>query len=320
MRYEKKVLSLSIALGVLLAAWALGMIFSPERSAARSESASLASGKKADAASIELTSPGAAPLVLSKSSGSWTLAEGPSKLPVQSSRVDNLLGSLYEPGRLRVAARSKAAWADFQLEEGKAKRVVVKDAAGKVLSDVYVGGYGPTGSEAYLRREGSERSYAADSSIAAYVGYARAAWLDLKVLGGAVVADVQSVSVRSSIALDGKGKGPLSLDWTARREGQLWKIGSAEADAQSVESLIRSATAIQGEDIVAAPPAEAFSPVAARVELAFSSGVSKVLEVGAQAGENRFYLRAAGNPLVYLVSDYGVRAMLKSPADLAKKN
>jgi hypothetical protein len=319
MRYEKKVLSLSIVLGVLLTAWALGTIFSPARSTARSESASLASGKKADAASIELTSPGAAPILLSKTGDSWTLADGSAKLPVQASRVDNILDSLFKAGRLRVAARSKAAWADFQLEDGKAKRAVVKDAAGKTLADVSAGGYGPTGSEVYLRRAGSDSSYAADAAIASFLGYGRGALLDLKVLGGAVVADVQSVSVRSKIALDGKEKPALSLDWTARRDAQAWKIGSAEADAQSVESLVRSAVAVQGEDIVASPPADAFSPAAARVELAFSSGVSKVIEVGAAAGDNRFYLRAAGNPLVYLVSDYAVRAMLKSPADLAKK-
>jgi hypothetical protein len=320
MRYERKVLSLSIALGILLAAWLLGTIFSPERSAARSESSSLASGKMADAAAIELSGPDAAPISLLKSDGSWTLVDGVARLPVQSSRVENLLDSLAKPGRLRVVARSKAAWPDFQLEEGKAKRALVKDASGKVLADVYVGGYGPSGSEVYLRGAGSERSYAVDSSIASYVGYGRAALLDLKVLGGAVAADVQSVSARAKIAVDGKDKPALSLDWTARRDGQAWKIGSAEADAQSVESLIMSVAAIQGEDIVAAPPADAFTPVSARVELSFSSGVSKVVEVGIPAGGDRFYLRAAGNPLVYLVSDFSVRAMLKSPADLAKKD
>jgi hypothetical protein len=319
MRYERKVLSLSIALGVLLAAWALGSIFSPERSAARSESSALASGKTADVASIELTSPGAAPIALSKSGGSWVLVEGSAKLPVQSSRVDNLLDALYKPSRLRAAARSKSAWSDFQLDEAKAKRIVAKDAAGKTLADVSVGGYGPTGSEVYLRRGGSELSYAADAAISAYAGYSRSAWLDLKVLGSAAAADVQSVSVRSSIALDGKGKSALSLDWSARREGQLWKLGSAEADAQAIESLIRSALAVQGEDIASSPPAGAFSPVAARVELSLSSGVSKVLEIGAPAEGSRFYLRATGNPLVYLVSDYSLRAMLKSPAELAKK-
>jgi hypothetical protein len=319
MRYERKVLSLSIALGALLAAWALGMIFSPERSAARSESSTLASGKAADAASIDLTSPGAAPIALVKSGGSWALAEGSAKLPVQSSRVDSLLDALYKPGRLRVAARSKAAWADFQLDDAKAKRILVKDASGKALADIAVGGYGPTGSEVYLRRAGSDLSYAADAVISTYAGYARTAWLDLKVLGAAAVADVQSVSLRSSIALDGKGKSALSLDWSARRDGQAWKLGSAEADAQAIESMIRSTLAIQGEDIASSAPAEAFSTVSARVELSLSSGVSKQLEVGAGAGDNRFYLRAAGNPLVYLVSDYSLRAMLKSPADLAKK-
>jgi len=319
MSYERKVAALSIALGLLVAALALGMIFDPGRSAARSESIKLLAGKIGAAAEIELANPGSGAIRLVKSGESWTLADGDARLPVQASRVKNLLDALAEPGRLKAAGRSKAAWADFGLEDGKAKRALVRDANGQALAEVYVGGYASTGSGVYLRTALSDTSYVAESSLASYIGYGRNSWLDLEVLGGAMVADVQSIAIRAKIALDGEGKGPLSLGYEARREGQGWKIGASEADSQSVESLLRSALSIRGEDIVAAPPASAFSPVSARVELVLSSGVSKVIEVGESAGDERFYLRAAGNPLVYLASAYTIRSILKSPSDLANK-
>ena len=320
MSYERKVLALSTALAILLAAWALGMVFSPERGTARSESVKLLAGKPAAAAAVELSSPDAEAIRLVKSGESWTLAEGDARLPVQASRVKSLLDAIAEPGRLKAVGRSKAAWADFGLEEGKAKRAVVRDAKGQAMAELYVGGYASTGSGVYLRQAGSERSYVADSSLSSYVGYGRTSWLDLGVLGEAMVADLQSVAIRSRISLDEEGTAPLTLDYEARRDGSAWKSGAAELDAQAVESMLRSALSIRGEDIVASPPSLAFSPVSARVELALSSGVSKVLEVGASAGDGRFYLRAAGNPLVYLVSAYSLRSILKAPSDLAKKS
>lgn len=320
MRYERKVAALSIALGVLLAIWALGMILDPGKGAARSESVKLMEGKIEQAAEIELTTPDSDPIRLVKSGESWNLADGDARLPVQSSRVKNLLESLAKPGTLKAAGRSKAAWADFGLEEGKAKRARVSDQNGKQIADVFVGGYSSTGSGVYLRTALSERSYLAESSIASYLGYGRSSWLDLQVLGGgAATTDVQSVALRAKIALDGEGKAPTVLDYEAKRDGESWKIGAAQADAQAIESMLRSALSVRGEDIVATPPAGAFSPVSARVELVLSSGVSKVIEIGVPAGGERFYLRAAGNPLVYLVSAYTVRSILKSPAELALK-
>jgi hypothetical protein len=319
MRYERKVAALSSALGILLVIWVLGVIFSPERGLARSESVKLVSGKIADAAAIELTNPDAEAIKLEKSGDSWSLVDGTARLPVQGSRVKNLLDSIAEPGRLRVVGRSKAAWTDFKLEDDKAKRVLVTSKDGAAIADVYIGAYSSAASGVYVRRAGSELSYVADSSLASYIGYGRSSWLDLKVLGSLTAADVQSVSMRAKIALDGAGKTPLSFEYSARRDGQSWKIGASEADAQAVESMIRSIVSVQGEDIAASPPSDAFSAVSAHIEIALSSGVSKVIEVGAPAADERFYLRAAGNPLVYLASAYSLRSMLKPPADLIKK-
>jgi hypothetical protein len=319
MRYERKVAALSTALGLLLVIWVIGMIFSPEKGLARSESTKLVSGKMSDAVSIELTNPDAETIKLEKSGDTWSLIDKDARLPVQASRVKNLLDSIAEPGRLRVVGRSKAAWADFKLDEANTKRVIVKGKDGNAIADVYIGAYSSVASGVYVRRADSEKSYVADSSIASYVGYGRSSWLDLKVLGSLASTDVQSVSIRAKLSLDGPGKNPVAFDYTARRDEQTWKIASTELDAQSVESMLRSIVSVQGEDIEAAPPADAFKTISARIEIALSSGTSKVIEIGASAKDERYYLRATGNPLVYLVSSYSLKSMLKSPSDLAKK-
>ena len=319
MRYEKKIIVLSSVLAALLVIWAAGLIFSPERMAARSETVRLIVGKAADAASISFKAPGGAAIELAKSGSAWTLADGAARLPVQAQRVSSFLDELSSITRLRVVARSKDSWAGFQLDEAQAKRSSVKDASGKTLADIYVGGYGPTGAEVYLRRSDSDISYSVDSGIASYLGYGRTTWLDLQLFGGFKEGDVQSFAVKSSISLDGKGKAAIALDYSLRRDGKLWKAGAAQIDAEAAASLLRSIMTLQGEDFIVAPPPDAFAKVDARVDLDLGSGQSKVLEIGSSAGDSRFYARIAGENLVFTLSSYSLKGVLKSLADIAPK-
>jgi hypothetical protein len=318
MRYEKKVVILSSVLVALLLIWGAGILFSPERVAARSESAHLLAGKPADVATISIKLPAGA-FDLTKSGSSWSLLDGAAKLPVQASRVSSFLDDLAAISRLRVVARSKDSWAGFQLDDANAKRATLKDASGKLLADLFIGGYGPTGSELYLRLAGSDLSYSAETGIASYFGSNRSSWLDLKILGDIKESDIQSFSVKSDIALDGKGKPSLVLDYNLHREGQGWKAGTGtpQIDAESTSSLLRSIVGLQGEDYVASPPGDAFTKVTARIDLELGTGKSKVLELGSTVGDNRFYGRVVGDPIAFTVANYSLHAVLKSLADLA---
>lgn len=319
MRYEKKVLVLASVLVALLLVWVAGLVFSPERVAARAESTHLIAGKGSDVASISLKAGGGAAIELARSGAAWSLVDGSARLPVQAGRVSSFLDSLASISRLRVVARSKDSWKGFQLDEAQAKHALLKDGAGKVLADVYVGGYGPTGSEIYLRRPGADTVYSVDSGLAPYLDYGRSSWLDLHVLAGLKEGDVQSFSVKSGIALDGAGKPALSLDYSLRRDGKGWKAGAAQIDAEAAAALLRKMLDLQGEDYIAAPPADAFAKIGARVDLELGSGTSKILEVGSSAGDSRFYARLTGEPLVFTLSAYNLKAALKSLADLSPK-
>jgi hypothetical protein len=319
MRYEKKVIVLSSLLAALLLAWAAGLVFSPERVAARSESVRLVAGKAAEVASITLRSPGGASIELAKQGALWVLVDGTARLPAQAQRVSSFLDELASVSRLKRVASSKDSWSGFQLDEAQAKRATLKDAAGKTVADILVGGYGPTGSEVYLRRAEQDASYSAESGLASYMGYGRSSWLDLRVLASIKEADIQSLALKSSIALDGAGKPLLALDYALSREGKTWKSGAAQIDAEAVASLLRSLVGLQGEDYVASPPAGAFAKVDARISLELGTGQSRLLEVGAAAGDGRFYARLDGGGLVFTLSSYSLRGAFKSLAELAPK-
>jgi hypothetical protein len=317
MRYERKVVILGATLAALLALLVAGAVFSPERRAERAESRALLSAASGEAAALELGLP---KIALAKKGDSWYLVEDGAALPVQEKRVESFLAAVAGVKRLRPIGRSKDAWKGLDLEEGKAKPVTVRDAKGRTIADFSIGGYGPTGAEVYLRLAGSDASFAAEGSIASYLSSDRRSWLDLRVVPGPIPeGDVEAIAVKSSIALDGVGKPPLVLGYSIRRDKDGWTGVPGQIDAIAVSSFLRSIINIEGEDIVASPPSEAFSPVTARIELSLGNGGSKVLEVGAPAGENRFYLRLAGSPYVYSASAYGLRNALKDPAGLIAK-
>lgn len=336
MRYEKKVIALSVSCAALLVVWALGLVFSPERAQARAESGRLFSGKEADVVSVSIQEPGLSPVELEKSGSSWALVDGSAKFPVLSARVTSFLGDVAAVSRLRPVAHSKDSWASLDLGEAQAKRAVLKDAKGKALADFYVGGYGPTGSEVYLRRSGSDSSYSAETGIASYLSSGRSGWLDLKVMGDLRESDVQSFSLKCDIALGAKTKASVSartkLAYAILRDGKGWKlansVGAAGAqpapalDAEAAAALLRSILGLQGEDYVASPPPDAFASVQARVELQLGTGASKVVEVGAPSraagGDERFYARLADGP-AFLLSGYSLGSILKSPGDLAAR-
>jgi hypothetical protein len=319
MRYEKKVFILTGLLAALLLIWGAGLLFSPERRAARAESVRLLSGKAADVASISLKATGGATIELAKSGDAWFLVDGQARFPAQATRVSAFIDEIAGLARLKSVAKSKDSWAGFQLDDAQAKRATLKDASGKVLADLYVGGYGPTGSEVYLRRALSDASYSAETGIASYMGYGRSTWLDLKVLGDIKDSDVQSFALKCAIVLDPKVKAPLSLDYSLSRDAQGWKSGAAQIDAEAASALLRSIVGLQGEDFVASPPPDAFAKSAASIRLELGSGKSVVLEVGSAAGSGRFYARVEGRSLVFLASSFNLRNCLKSLSDLAKK-
>jgi hypothetical protein len=319
MRYEKKIIILSAVLAALLIIWTAGIVFSPDRMAARAESTHLLAGKVSDVSAISLSAPGASPIELAKSGSTWSLIDGGARLPVQAQRVSSFIDELASMTRLRVVARSKSSWSGFQLEDAQAKRALLKDASGRTLADIYVGGYGPTGGEVYLRRGGADSAYSGNSGLAPYLDYGRSSWLDLRVLGGLKEGDVQSFAVKSSIALDGPGKPSLVLDYSLRREGKGWKAGAAQIDAEAAGALLRSIIALQGEDYIASPPPQAFAKVAASLALELGSGSSKLLEVGSSAGDNRFYARLGGESLVFTLSSYSLKGTLKSLSDIGAK-
>jgi hypothetical protein len=191
--------------------------------------------------------------------------------------------------------------------------VVVKTGAGKTMADFELGGYGPTGTEVYLRLAGAGTVYAADSGLASSLDKERAAWLDLRLFQPPLKPEeVSSLGVLAALPLDGKAITKAS--WSARRKDGAWVSATGgKYEAVGVESVLRSILNLEGKDIVARPPVSAFAKVLGRIDLGLEKGGKLALEIGASAGEDSFYLRSTDGPQVYVVSGWSLGNLLRTP-------
>ena len=342
MRFEDKVKWLTGLLAALLVAWGLGVFFSPERVASRAETSSLLVAKPAEAADIVISSASAgapASIVhLVKNDGVWQLMDGINALPIRSGRVDALLSALAKAGRRRPVAQAKEAWQSLGLDETQATTLKISDAKGRVLLDLASGNRGPTGSDIYIRLAGSNASYLVNAEIASWLVADRASWLDLRIWKKDLASDaVQAVSVKATADLSapavGSSQGKTAqsrpkmlskpIAWKFERTADGWKGENETPDSVAVESMLRAALNLEGVDLAAQAPAGAFDTIGATITLTLGNGQDRVIEVGAPAGDGRFWVRAseAGSaiPLAYQVSSWSLGSIVKDKASFAKK-
>lgn len=305
MTYRSKVLALSATLTALLLIYGAGLVFSPERIAARAEKAVLLKGPVSEATSISLGS-----LEFAKEGSAWVLLDQGLGLPVVASRVDSLLSSLAAVTRLSPRSDSGQALDGLGLGQGQGRRVFIKSAAGKVLADFELGGYSPTGDEVYVSLGGTGKAYAAGAAFASALGQERAAWLDLRVVQpGYKPEEITSIAVKASVKLDAKVL--TTADWSGKRKDGGWASSGAKLDPVAVESVLRSILTLEGQDILAQVPASAFAKVQARIDLGTDKGGQIGLELGAAADADRFYLRSSAGGQVYLVSAWSLKNLLR---------
>jgi hypothetical protein len=323
MSYRTKVLALSTTLAFLLLVYAAGLVFSPERRQARAEAAGLLAGKPTEAASIELSrreGDSTITLSLSKKAGSWVLLDQGEGLPVQGQRVASFLEALAEVKRLSPRSDGTGDATSFGLAPGQGSGVLVKDSAGKTLADFRVGGYGPTGKESYLSLGGKKTIYAMDAAFGSYLTADRSSWLDLRLFTEPPkIEEVESLALSSKLPVDLSGRPAKPFAWLAKKKDGSWKGSEANLDAPAVEGILRSILKLSGEDIATKPPVEAFATVLGRIELGLSGGRSLVIEIGASAGQQRYYLRSPASPYVYLASAYSLMTIMREEGSLLAK-
>ena len=323
--YRKKITILGAVLAALVVLYVLGVLFSPTRVQQRSASTPLYPDLKAEAVQeIQIQEPGgaggaAASLTMKRQGDGWQLLIQGTAFPALASRIDTLLEQLAGLKRARVASTDPQTWPAFEVDKEKARRLVLKDAAGKALVDLHVGKPAPGGQGSYVRREGSNDVVQADRSLDYYAGASDEQWSDLRLFprelqGG----DLVRIDVRGRTGFDAEEKEsgrPVShsLLLESGQEGPRWQV-QGDPDfalaADKVEGLAATLAGFEGSRFaVNVPEGQAgFDSPFGEIGVSTRDDKSYRLLIGAYLqAEEQYYARLEGGPFTWLVPAWRVR-------------
>lgn len=115
------------------------------------------------------------PIVLSKEDKTWTVSSAGKKFSADESGVKNMIGSLFSLNPMRIAAKDKSSWNEYEVSDSNSSRVQV--FVGKnVAADIYIGKFTyqqPKNANPYTRQQGTLTSYVrvdGDNSVYALDG------------------------------------------------------------------------------------------------------------------------------------------------------
>ncbi len=322
--YRKKVLILSVILGVLAVAYGLGVVFSPASVRQRESTQPLYAALKADAVQeIRIEEKGKA-VSLKREGKEWSLQLDGTSYPALADRVEALLEAVAKLKRARVVSGNPQTWASFEVSKENARHLVMKDAAGKAVVDLYIGKAGAAGQGDYMRREGADEVVQTDRALRYTATLEDDFWSDLRLLprdlqGG----DLIRVDVRSRVSFDAEeketGRGAsYTLVQENTPEGIRWKALGNEGlalAADKVDGVTDNVASLEGARFVLnVPEAQSgFASPTGEVGVTTRNNKTYKVEVGGlNAAGDQYYARVEGKPYTYLVPAWRIKRILQS--------
>ena len=322
MSFPARLTAVCSALALLLAAFVLGSIFSPERIARRNAGAPLVSftpSVRVSAVDIFARASDSAPLLTLTRQGAnlWQASSGSLSYPASSDRVAALLQGLQHMRRGNLVTRDPSKRSELGLDNGSAHMVRLR-VEGRPDVTLLVGKRAASGDEEYVMARGEPSAYLTRSAIGILLDQDRTYWYDLRVLP----ADIQgstilSISVRGSIRLGPQSEGALRGDYTLARTAAAssgqgtqagqptgWQIEGqkTEVNVLAASTMAERIASLEGVDFAQAPPAR--SSVAGgllQVTVLALNGDRYILRVSPGPEPGKLFLTTSFSPLAYVV-------------------
>ena len=233
-----------VLFGILIALIGLYFVFNQfSKRKVRSFKAEIVEVDSAKVTSIEIN-PNGSPnaFTLTRNGNSWTLNQGTLTTTADRNTVNSLLTNLLLIKAKRIAAKSEEKWADYELEAGKASRILAK-AGEEILAEVYVGrfNYNPQAKTAvsYLRTGAEPEVYAIDGFASMSLGQGSDAYRSKNLLR-LNKADISQVAFG--------GNTPFALAKDA--SGQWAGADGSPVDSAAVDAYLGGLANVLGTNFV----------------------------------------------------------------------
>jgi len=263
---------------------------------------------------LSVAAPDKKPVLLKKVDNTWKVAE-PVSAAADQSAVDTALSKLEELEVIGVAATQAENHEKLDVVDGKAVRVIAKQA-GKPVADLLIGSYRSGNT---MVREPSS------SQVATVKGSIKYAFeKDVKDWRDRAIVDTTSEQVNSITFENANG----SFHFV--KEGSDWKQAPGDKplpnfDGTKVVSLVGTATSVRANDFAAPDVTPDSAGVGAKADgvviLTTSADAGEqqiLLRVGHKIGDG-YYLTREGKEPIYVVSQFAGERLLSGPDKFVKE-
>jgi hypothetical protein len=259
--------------------------------------------------------------VLKKREDSWILPGAAQEFPASSARIDALLDFISELTRTRLVTDNPEAWEEFEVQNDAPRRVLLIDSAGEELTEILVGKTVVGGQVNYLRLGGSNEVLLSNRSFDYYLNIEEQFWAYLRIFPEDLEGQgIMRITVDSTLSLDEQGGEPLRYTLVlSSDQPAVWKLvdgASIELDNAKVDSLAGNLADLEGSEFYHGAGDTGLADPAARILISTMDDRDFRLLIGAEAGEDQYYVTVENEPFVYKVSEWRVKGVLKGIEEL----
>ena len=323
--FQKRVLTLSVIIAVLAAAYVLGLVFSPASVRRRELETSLVPRFNAEVVTSIRLGDADGTLTLQRRGADWFVPIAGAEYPASKSRIEALLDFLRTTRRSRLVTSNPEAWKDFEVEAAVEKRIRLLDAAEAAVIDLIIGKLDEARGGTYVRLEGSSEVVLVNRMFDYYLNTSPRFWSYLRMFAEDLEGgDINRISVRSSPGfLDESAEG-LSYtlivgegrerDWTLLDSGDTgWVLDNAKVDR-----LANALVNMEGASFATAADAGSagLTAPAAEILLSTAGGRDFRLLVGDPAGEGTYHASLEGSRYVYEVARFRLESVFQPLSEL----
>ena len=324
--FQRKVLILGVCIAVLAGTYILGLVFSPARVGRREAEAPLIAGferqQRDRVAEIRIRAEEGERILLKKGE-SWILPGAEQEYPASATRIDALLDFLSDLARTRIVTDNPEAWEEFQVDTEATKRIRLLDSGGDELTEIIVGKSAVGGGENYVRLGGSNETLLTNRSFDYYLNVEERFWAYLRIFPGDLEGQgVMRITIDGSLRFEEQD--PDALRYTlVLSSGQpaVWTVAErseVELDNSKVDLLANNLADLEGSEFAhgVGDQESGLAAPAARILISTVEGRDYRLLIGADAGDEQYYVAMENGNYLYKVAEWRIKGILKDIEDL----
>jgi len=323
MIYKKKLLVLLSVIAALALAYALTLIFDPQRAMSRSAVYAWIDPELAGTVTRIRISKGAETRELFKKDNRWFIAHNEREYPARASRVEDLIGILTKRASYPERSSSSSSHRRLGVDEDNASRIMVygedtRSHAEISLLYLLVGYEDNTGREVYMRKRGQNEVRSAENKITLYITGSPAFWYDLRLIpeSGSVsleAQDVQRLTVYASADTEPEVFSRWNREWT------FSGLSIANPDMGKVDAYVRSILYTEGDDFIDYINSEYPIFTDSRIIVELGDGSVKTIRFSKPDSSERRFAVVSGSEYVYSLSGWAAQRLFRTAADFERQ-